>query len=343
MINRFLLILIIIIPVFLFNSCKKDPTPDIQSKISVIIDTDADVDDAMAIMYLLQHPEISVNAITISGTGMSYPIPATKNVLGLIEIAGNPNIPVVTGDTIAINSNNTQLRPVKWLTMANTMMDIELLLNLNPASDKGAVDFLTDFLVSTDEPIRFVALGPLTNLGRVLLQYPKLAAKISSIYIMGGAVNVSGNLDEGGIEDNPYAEWNIFLAPHAANIVFKSGIDITLVPLDATNNAPITTEFLNLIGNDHKTPEANFVFEIIRKLLDGPDSVCFWDPLATAISTDQSFASTIVYPITIITEEGNENGRTKIDSVTGSMITVCYDVDLNDFENLFLDVLNGQK
>ncbi|MFK5855157.1 MAG: nucleoside hydrolase [Bacteroidota bacterium] len=340
--EKILIILIVFIPVFLFNSCKKDPIPDNENKISVIIDTDADVDDAMAILYLLQHPEISVDGITISGTGMSHPIPATKNILGLIELAGNPNIPVATGDTVAINSNNTLLRPAEWLTMANTMMDIELPLNPNPVNDKGAVDFLIDFIANTDEPVRFVALGPLTNLGCVLMQSPNLAAKISSIYIMGGAVNVSGNLDEGGIDNNPYAEWNIFLDPHAADIVFNSGIDITLVPLDATNNAPITTEFLNLISNNHNTPEANFVFEIISKLLNGTDKVCFWDPLAAAISTDLSIASTNSYLITIITEEGDENGRTKIDSVSGNMITVCYDVDLNNFETLFLDVLNGK-
>lgn len=340
--EKILIILITLAPVFLFNSCKKDPIQDKQI-ISVIIDTDADVDDAMAIMYLLQHPELSVDAITISGTGMSYPVPATKNILGLIELAGKPDIPVAVGDTVAINSNNTLLRPAEWLAMANTMMGIDLPLNPNPAVNKGAVDFIIDFLDNAEKPVRFMALGPLTNLGRVLMHSPNLAAKIASIYIMGGAVNVPGNLYEGGIEDNPYAEWNIFLDPHAADIIFKSGVNITIVPLDATNKAPVTTAFLSRLSNDHNTPEADFVFEMISKLLDDPDSVCFWDPLAAVISTDQSIANTIIYPITIITEEGNENGRTKIDSVSGSMITVCYDVDLNNFENLFLDVLNGRK
>lgn len=340
--EKLLIILIALTPVFLFNACQKDPVPDIQSKVCVIIDTDVDVDDAMAIMYLLQHPEISVDGITIAGTGMSYSIPATKNVLGLIELAGKPNIPVAVGDTVAINSNNTMLRPLEWLTMASTMMGIELPVNPNPAVDKGAVDFLIDFLVSTDKQVMFVALGPLTNLGRVLTHSPNLASKIASVYIMGGAVNVPGNLDEGGIDDNPYAEWNIFLDPHAADIVFRSGVDITLVSLDATSKAPVTSEFLNRLSNDHYTSEADFVFKIISKLLNETDKVCFWDPLAAAISTDQSIANTITYPITIITEEGNENGRTKIDSVSGNMITVCYDVDLNYFEDLFLDVLNGR-
>lgn len=222
------------------------------------------------------------------------------------------------------------------------MMGLELPLNPNLPSAKGAVDFIIEFLGNTEKPVRFVALGPMTNLGRVLMQSPGLASKIESVYIMGGAVNVSGNLQSGGINNNSYAEWNIFLDHHAADIVFKSGVNITLVPLDATNNAPITKEFLTRFSNDHNTPEADFVFDMISKLTDEMDDLYFWDPLAAAISSDQNIANTNTHPITIITGEGNENGRTKIDSVAGNIVNVCFDTDMNYFENLFLDVLNGR-
>ena len=336
-------ILLLLTIVFLFNSCKKVTVSDKQETISVLIDTDADFDDAMAIVYLLQHPGISVDGITISGTGMSSPVPATKNVLGLTELAGKRNTPVATGDTIAINSNNTCLRPAKWILAANNMLGIDLPVNPNPANENGAVDFLIDFLVHTEKPVRFVALGPLTNLGRVLLHSPNLITKIESVYIMGGAVDVAGNLHSGGVDNNPYAEWNIFLDPHAADIVFKSGLDITLVPLDATNKAPVTSLFLNRFSNEHITPEADFVFEVLSKLTHAEDvPIYFWDPLLAAISSSQNIATTISYPITIITEEGSENGRTIIDSVGGNSVNVCNNIHLNNFENLFLDVLNGR-
>jgi len=337
------IILLAFITVFLFNSCKKDDEPEIQSKISVLIDTDADVDDAMAIMYLLQHPEITVDGITIAGTGMSYPTPATRNILGLIELAGKPNIPVAVGDTIAINSNNTFLRPPEWLTFTETMVGIEFPLNPNPPNEKGAVDFLIDFLTNIDKPVRFVALGPLTNLGRVLMHSPELVNKIESIYIMGGAVNVSGNLLSGGINNNPFAEWNIFLDPDAADIVFKSGLNITLVPLDATNKTPVTSSFLDRFSSDHITPEASFVFTALSKLEQLEDvQIYFWDPLAAVIASSKNIATTINYPITIVTGEGEDNGRTKIDSVAGNVVNVCVDINLDDFENLLLDVLNGK-
>ncbi len=341
--DKFLIILLVLIPVFLFNSCKKDTVGDNQNNITVLIDTDVDVDDAIAIMYLLQHPQLSVQGITISGTGMSYPIPATKNVLGLIELAGEPKIPVAIGDTIAINSNNTQFRPVKWIKEANKMMGIELPVNSNPPLEIGAVDFIIDFLNKAEKPVHIVMIGPMTNLGRVLMQSPWLASKIGSVYIMGGAVNVSGNLKSGGINNNPYAEWNIFLDPHAADIVFKSGVNIILIPLDATNKAPVTKEFLTRFSNDRNTSEADFVFTMLSILKDEDNGLDFWDPLAAVISSDQSFANIITNSLTIITEEGNENGRTKIDSMSGSIVNVCYDTDMNKFENLFLDVLNRRK
>jgi len=339
---KIVVLLIAVTPVFIFNACQKDSCSDIQSKTNILIDTDANVDDAMAIAYLLQCPDISIDGITIAGTGMSYPNPAKKHILGLIELANKPDIPVAVGDTIAINSNNTLLRPVKWLTMTSNFMGINLPLNPNSVVEKSAVEFLIDFLDSTDKPIRLITLGPLTNIGQVLLQDPNLSSKIETIYIMGGAVNISGNLNEGGIENNHYAEWNIFLDPHAADIVFRSGINITLVPLDVTVKAPITTEFLNRISNNHNTPEANFVYEMISKLLNSSDNVCFWDPLAAAISTDRNITNTITYPISIVTQEGDENGRTKIDSVSGNMISVCNEIDLEGFETLFLDILNGK-
>ncbi len=340
--EKFLLLLLTLAPVFLFNSCKKDPVDDNPTKISVLIDTDLDVDDAMGIMYLLQHPEMSVEGISISGTGMSYPIPATKNALGLIDLAGQPNIPVATGDTIAINSNNTQFRPVAWITEANAMMGFELPVNPNPPVDMGAVDFIIDFLIHAENPVRIVVFGPMTNLGRALIQSPNIASKIEMVFIMGGAVNVAGNLQDGGITTNPFAEWNIFLDPHAADIVFKSGVNITLVPLDATTKAPVTNEFLNRFSNDRNTPEADFVFAIISKLKDELGDMDFWDPLAAVISSDQSIANITTYPVTVITAEGNENGRTKVDSVAGNSVNVCFDTDMNNFENVFLDVLNGR-
>lgn len=330
---------------FLFSlSCSKDNnSPSDDGLPNMIIDTDVGIDDAMAILYLLQYPGLSVDAISISGTGMSHLEPATNNALGLVALAGKPGIPITRGDTTAINSDNTLLRPPSWLMESDTMMGLDLPQNPNPPSEKSAVSFLTDYLGSSEKGVRIVVLGPLTNLGKVLQQNPELAGKIESVIIMGGAVNVPGNLQYGGIEDNVFAEWNIFLDPHAAGIVFRSGVKTILVPLDATDHAPVSVDFYNRFASDHTTPEADFVFGMISILMEVYDTFYFWDPLAAAIGTDQSIAVTQSFPLQVITEEGNENGRTKIDPVNGIEIEVCKEVILEKFEDLFLDVLNGRN
>jgi pyrimidine-specific ribonucleoside hydrolase len=80
---------------------------------------------------------------------------------------------------------------------------------------------------------------------------------------MGGAVKVPGNLQVPGVQiDNRVAEWNIYVDPHAAAVVFESGAPITLVPLDATNDAPLTMAFYKRLEADHTTPEADFVYQV---------------------------------------------------------------------------------
>ncbi len=326
-----------------FSACEKENNfSDNNNLPNMIIDTDVGIDDAMAILFLLQHPSLTVEGITIAGTGMSNLKPATENALGLIALAGKPEIPVAQGDTIAINSQNTTLRPAEWLLESATMMGLDLPENPNQPLNVGAVNFLIETLSNAEKPMRILVLGPLTNLGTVLQQKPGLTEMIESVIIMGGAVNVPGNLQYGGIEDNTFAEWNIFLDPFAAEIVFNSGVEIILVPLDVTNNAPVTLEFYNRFANNHKTVAANFVFDMISKLMEAYDTFYFWDPLAAGISTDQNIITSEIFPILIIVDEGNENGRTKIDQENGSEIKVCLDANMSAFENLFIDVLNGE-
>ena len=109
------------------------------------------------------------------------------------------------------------------------------------------------------------------------------------VYIMGGAFDVPGNiaLSKVGI-DNTVAEWNIFIDPHAAAVVLKSGIPVTFVPLDATNQAPITEDFYNRLGKERSTRAAEFVYRLLTRQFDfiRAGLYWFWDPLTAVISTD---------------------------------------------------------
>ena len=107
---------------------------------------------------------------------------------------------------------------------------------------------LIERLKQQNRPVRILALGPLTNLAEALQRSPSVSHAIDEVVIMGGAIRVPGNLGDGGLfkTTNKTAEWNMFVDPLAALIVFRSGIRIRLIALDATNTVPIGAEPLEL-------------------------------------------------------------------------------------------------
>jgi len=164
------------------------------------------------------------------------------------------------------------------------------------------------------------------------------------VYIMGGAFDVPGNiaLSKVGI-DNTEAEWNIFIDPHAAAVVLKSGIPVTFVPLDATNQAPITEDFYNRLVKERSTPAAKFVYRLLTRQFDliRAGLYWFWDPLTAVISTDESLGTFAERSVTVVEEKEPECGATR-GTENGSPVRITTTVDSQRFETLFLDVLNGQ-
>src|SRR6185503_19334702 len=150
------------------------------------------------------------------------------------------------------------------------IMDLRLFVSFPRArhkpAEESAVAVITRHLQSAEAPLVVVALGPLTNLAEALLATPQLASKIAMINIMGGALEVEGNLREMIRIDNPYAEWNTYIDPYAADVVFRSGAPITLVPLDATNQVPLTPEYYARLGAEAVTPAARFVHSTLRRI-----------------------------------------------------------------------------
>lgn len=193
--------------------------------------------------------------------------------------------------------------------------------------------------------VTVITLGPLTNLAEALQSAPELKDMIEMVYIMGGAVDVPGNVGISGAGiDNSLAEWNIYVDPHAAAIVLQSGVPVTLVPLDATNHAPVTPNFVERLKDDRETPEATFVFDVLTQYDDFIQSggYYFWDPLAAAILTDNSLAAFETRNLTVIEEEGNQSGHTQA-SESGVPVRVAVDVEAERFEQLFLDTLNNPE
>jgi pyrimidine-specific ribonucleoside hydrolase len=138
--------------------------------------------------------------------------------------------------------------PAEWRQGADNAYGVNIPKGGEP-SELNAAELIIEIVQNSDEPITIVAVGPLTNIAEAIQMEPGIASNISDIFIMGGAVEVEGNVGKSGVGiQNEHAEWNIYIDPVAANVVFDSGVPVTLVPLDATKDVPVTRKFYNALG-----------------------------------------------------------------------------------------------
>ena len=316
------------------------PTPTrLSETLSVIVDTDMGEDDMRAILYLLKHPNVEVKAITVTGTGEAHCEPGMRHALGLLALHGEENIPVACGREIPLAGNHTF--PNAWRQNADNLYGLSLPEGGSPSS-LIAPDLIASILKDKEGKVAIVATGPLTNLAEALLTKPELAAEIRMIYVMGGAVKVSGNVGSSGAGiDNKVAEWNIYIDPHAANILFNSGAPITLIPLDATKDAPVTLRFYQLLENQHTSSQAAFIYDLLTVNLGFVKSggAQFWDSLTAGVFTDESLATFEMMGLQVVEEEGPESGYTR-QIPGGAKVRVALSADGLRFEETFLSVLN---
>jgi pyrimidine-specific ribonucleoside hydrolase len=342
--RQILLVVVFISSLLLAGCANKSLTPDpnliqIQTPKPVIFDTDMAHEDMFAALFLLSHPNVDVRAITVSGTGEAHCGPGVSNALGLVTVSGHEDIPVACGRETPLAGNH--VFPAEWRQAADNAYGVEIPAG-GAASELTAADLIIDILQKSNEAITIVAVGPLTNIAEALQKAPEISSHIKAIYIMGGAVESKGNVGNSGVNiQNEYAEWNIYIDPVGANIVFKSGIPIVLIPLDATDDVPVTRNFYKALEKNRNTPMAKLVYEMLRANLDFVDSggFQFWDSLTSSTFTDPSIANFKELNLSVVEEEGPESGRTKQDA-NGAKIKVAVSADQNKFEQLFLTVLN---
>lgn len=279
-----------------------------------IIDTDTASDDAVALLMALRQPDIAVKAITVVAGNVPLP-QALQNALYTVELCG-ADAPVYAG------CQKPLLRPLETAQEVHGqdgMGDIGLPLRGRKAARGHAADALRQVIQAHAGDITLVTLGPLTNVALALLRDPELARQVSHCVIMGGIGSGHGNV-------TPTAEFNIWVDPEAAKIVYESGMEMTMVGWDiswryATFDERQAAE-LRAIGS----PYAEFAVDIQATLtefsktenhLAGFDLP---DPIAMAAAIDPSICEYHDYPVAVTTGEGLARGMTVVDvlGVTGA-------------------------
>jgi pyrimidine-specific ribonucleoside hydrolase len=208
---------------------------------SIIIDCDPGHDDAVALMLALASEEVELLGVT-TVAGNQTVERTTENAIRVLDHVGPPGIPVSAG------AGRPLVRELQVAADVHGDTGLDGADLPPPTRQEGsahAIDWIASAVFSSRSPVTLVATGPLTNVALLLARYPELEGRLERIVFMGGAIG------EGNI--TPAAEFNVWVDPEAARRVFSSSVDLTMVGLDVTHRALLTSthlESLAALGNE---------------------------------------------------------------------------------------------
>lgn len=297
-------------------------------------------DDWASILYLTKREDLDIKGITVAGTGEVHGKRGAKNCLRLLDLVGKSDIPVAYGESDPLKMSHHFPRIMRFAVDRRLFIKFPR-TNKTPL-DINAIDLMNRIINSSNQKTTILAIGPLTNIANFLKKHAKSKNKIEKIYIMGGAVDVEGNIQEVSQSiDNPYAEWNIYCDPHAANIVFQSGIPVVLVPLDATNQVPIDKSFVQRLRNNQNDAICKFLLKIMKRFGARIEkgNIALWDLIAATIVNSEEIAIKETRKIRVIEIEGPESGRLIDDANEGYPIEICKKIDKNKYIERFFNTI----
>ncbi|MFC3803373.1 nucleoside hydrolase [Cohnella sp. GCM10012308] len=298
----------------------------------VIIDADTGIDDALAILYALKSPALRVEGITTVFGNVDVQ-QATENTLRIIKLA-SPAYEV----PVAIGADRPLKRPPTGFSAHvhghNGIGDAELPPSGQRALAERAEDFIVRKAGELDGELVLITLGRLTNVALALAKDPGLARKIKQVYVMGGAVQVAGNV-------TPVAEANIWGDPEAADIVFASGLDIVMIGLDVTMKTNLAQEHLDFLQRRCRPENREIVeflrtsmayyFEFYRQANHFVDAAPMHDPLTVLAAEEPGLVTNRTMRVTVECESALCAGMTVADlrpsPSVGTPIQVSVDVD----------------
>jgi inosine-uridine nucleoside N-ribohydrolase len=271
----------------------------------IIIDTDPGIDDAMAIFFALQSPELDVVGLT-TVFGNAHVDLTTLNALRLLEIAGRADIPVAAGaaNPIAV----TFPGPSPEVHGHDGQGNVDLPPPTAQPVKETAAEFLVEQIMAHPGEITLVPVAPLTNLGLALRLEPRIAQNVKEVVMMGGAAFVPGNI-------TPAAEANTWNDADAADLVFAAQWPITMIGLDVTHRVMMSRARALSYG-EIDTPMAQHVRRILPLYLDfyskgrKIDGMYVHDSTAISYLLTPELFTTVEYPIMVDTSMGISRGKT---------------------------------
>ncbi len=302
--------------------------------IPLVIDTDMAPDDVVAILSLIRDPRVDVRAITVVGTGEAHcpgGMFVARSILTMLDVT---SVPVACGRWEPLG--DAQPFPDEWRTGADVASGLDLVSPAFAPDEREAEQVIVDLAkaeAAAGGRLTVLTIGTLTNVAGALALDPDLPDRIRLVSML-GAVSVPGNVQgQGG---NPTAEWNAHADPTAVRIALEAGFDWTLIPLDATNDVPLTRGLYDALESDHAAGPADIVYELWARnpyMLDG--GFHLWDPLAAAVVRDPSLVRTRSAALRVVEGSDLDGGRL-LETPDGALVTVATGADRTAFEALLL-------
>ncbi|MEW5990481.1 MAG: nucleoside hydrolase [Chloroflexota bacterium] len=302
-----------------------------------IVDTDTASDDAVALVMALRHPGVDVVAVTVVAGNVPLP-EAVQNALYTVELCGAAGrVPVHAGCDAPLAR---ALRTAQFVHGQDGLGDIGLPLTGRIPAPGHAVDVLVDEINRRPAgTVTLVTLGPLTNVARALQQDPGIAARLREIVTMGGTADAVGNITAA-------AEFNIWVDPEAAAIVFEAGARLTMVGWDISRKYAVIdaddAARLRAVG-----PLGAFAVDIQATLTDFVKAETHLagfdlpDPIAMAVAIDPSIATRVEH-LNVRVETAGEltAGQTVVDHLGVEHLAPNVDVVLEASRERFLELLH---
>ncbi len=273
----------------------------------LLIDTDTGSDDAVALVMAAKHPDVVIEAVTIVAGNVPLQM-GVQNALYTFELC-NVNVPVYAGCARPMLREPVTAQAVHG---QDGMGDLGLPLHGREPDDGHGIDVLIETAKQNKGELTLVTLGPLTNVATALLREPRLAEWICECFVMGGVGDGYGNM-------TPVAEYNVWCDPEAAQIVFASGMKLTMIGWDISYKYATFNDEDKAAIRAIDTPLAHFVVAIQRVLeayskeqnqLAGFDLP---DPIAMAIAIDPSIGKSHPYYVEVTIGDGLCRGQTVVD------------------------------
>jgi inosine-uridine nucleoside N-ribohydrolase len=285
----------------------------------VLIDTDPGIDDALALWLAFRSPELRVEAVT-TVAGNAPVARTTVNARRLIDLLQPTPCPLLARG----RDRPLQKDPITAATVhgLDGLGDLDRLRDGNgdplypdpalPAPLPQAREVIIELAERYGEGLTVIALGPLSNLGEALLAGGPRVMAIGEVVVMGGAINVPGNV-------TPAAEFNMFADPDAAHLVLTSGLPIRLIPLDVTQHVWLDQEAIDRLARKIGGSQGRFLMDITCNILaqslrlHGGPFLTLHDPLAVAVAVDPSLVQTTPFHIVVETQGEVTQGMTLAD------------------------------